>query len=66
MRNGSLTRREATNLRSQFVSLNRLEQRYRRSGLSTYERRDLDNRFNRLSRQIRAERHDRQDRNWRR
>lgn len=60
VRNGSLTRREAYNLRRQFASLNRLEWRYRRSGnrLTTWERRDLDRRFDWLSRQIRSQRHD--------
>ena len=66
LRNGSLTRVEASTLRSRFVALNNLEQRYRRTGLSQWERRDLDQRFNALSQQIRSERHDRQDRNWRR
>lgn len=69
VRNGSLTRPEAQRLRGRFVALNNLEQRYRRNGLTQWERRDLDQRFDALSRQIRAERHDRQDRpnrDWRR
>jgi len=62
VRNGSLTRSEALRLRGEFRSLSRLEASYRRSnGLSMRERADLDARFDRLSRQIRAERHDRQD-----
>ncbi|HWW28010.1 MAG TPA: hypothetical protein VNZ85_19160 [Caulobacter sp.] len=62
VRNGSLTRSEAQRLRGEFRSLSRLEASYRRSnGLSMRERADLDVRFDRLSRQIRAERHDRQD-----
>ena len=66
IRNGSLTRAEAQRLRVRFVQLNNLESRYRRNGLSQWERRDLDQRFDALSRSIRSERHDRQDRNWRR
>ena len=61
--NGSLTRPEAMRLRGDFRSLNRLEARYRASnGLSAWERRDLDRRFDALSAQIRAERHDHQHR----
>jgi opacity protein-like surface antigen len=62
VRNGSLTRSEALRLRGEFRSLSRLEASYRRSnGLSMRERADLDARFDRLSRQVRSERHDRQD-----
>jgi Ni/Co efflux regulator RcnB len=62
VRNGSLTRGEALRLRGEFRSLSRLEASYRRSnGLSMRERADLDARFDRLSREIRIERHDRQD-----
>lgn len=62
VRNGALTRREAAELRQQFRSLERLEARYRQSrpGLTMNERRDLDRRFDQLSRQIRSERNDRQ------
>ncbi|MBO9707545.1 MAG: hypothetical protein J7521_04980 [Caulobacter sp.] len=61
VRNGSLTRHEAMRLRGEFRDLNRLEASYRRSGggLSMRERADLDARFDRLSRQIRYEKHDR-------
>lgn len=61
IRNGSLSRREATRLRNEFRSLSRLEAQYRRSrpGLTANERRDLDRRFDRLSAQIRVERQDR-------
>lgn len=63
VRNGSLTRREATNLRAEFRDLARLEARYRSTyGLSVAERRDLDRRFDALSARIRYERHDNQDR----
>jgi len=64
VRTGDLTRQEAAKLRAQFRELSRLEAQYRRSGggLTQRERRDLDARFDRLSQNIRAERHDRQDR----
>jgi hypothetical protein len=65
VRNGSLTRNEASRLRAEFRDLTRLEARYRSSyGLSNAERRDLDRRFDALSARIRYERHDNQDRNW--
>jgi hypothetical protein len=64
VRNGSLTRREAAQLRSEFRDIARLEARYRASyGLSLAERRDLDRRFDLLSARVRYERNDRQDRN---
>lgn len=60
---GSLTRREAIRLRSEFQDIARLEARYRRSdGLQGWERADLDRRFDRLSQQIRFERRDGQGR----
>lgn len=63
VRTGSLTRREAANLRYEFRSIARLEARYRATGgLQNWERRDLDRRFDVLSAKIRWERHDRQDR----
>lgn len=62
IRNRSLTRAEATRLRGEFRQLNRLEQRYRQGGLSNWERRDLDRRFDALSARIRYERNDRDDR----
>lgn len=62
VRSGSLTRSEALRLRGEFRSLSQLEASYRRSnGLSMRERADLDARFDRLSRQIMAQKHDRQD-----
>jgi len=64
VRNGSLTRREATRLRNQFYHLERLERQYRRGGLSWSERRDLDRRFDRLSAQIRFQKHDAQNRRY--
>jgi len=65
VRNGSLTRPEARQLQNRFENITRLENRYRAGGLSMRERRDLDQRFDALSRQIRTERHDRQDRRYR-
>lgn len=65
VRNGSLTRREAFQLRTEFRQLQLLENRYRRGGLTAWERSDLDRRFNVLSARIRFERHDRQDRPFR-
>lgn len=63
VRSGALTRGEAQRLRGEFRSLDRLEGRYRASnGLSAGERRDLDRRFDALSRRIREQKHDRQDR----
>ncbi len=63
IRNGALSRREASRLRVEFRQIARLENRYRRSnGLSVGERRDLDQRFNALSRRIRFERQDRNNR----
>lgn len=63
VRNGSLTRREAMDLRAEFNGIARLEANYRRThGLQGWERADLDRRFNILSAKIRYERHDRDDR----
>lgn len=63
VRNGSLTRYEATRLRTEFRQIAQLEVRYRRTGgLQGWERADLDRRFDALSRKIRIERHDRDDR----
>ena len=63
VRSGALTRGEAQRLRAEFRALNRLEQRYRASnGLSAGERRDLDRRFDALSRRIRLQKHDGQHR----
>jgi len=67
IRSGDLTRPEAVRLRAQFRDLTRLESQYRRSGgrLDMSERRDLDQRFDRLSQQVYAQKHDRQDRSRR-
>ena len=65
VRSGQLDRREAARLRAEFRQIANLEHRYRRSapGLTMAERRDLDRRFDALSRKIRWERN---DRNYRR
>jgi len=62
VRNGSLTRAEASRLRTRLANVRRLEWRYRRNGLSTWERRDLNRRYDALSRAVRIQRHDRQTR----
>jgi hypothetical protein len=64
VRNGQLSRREAVRLRSEFNQIARLEARYRRGGLTQWERADLDRRFDRLSAQIRYERRDHDGRRW--
>lgn len=67
VRNGGLTRAEAVRLRAEFRGIADLEVRYRRSapGLTLAERRDLDRRFDALSRKIRVERQDNQGAgNW--
>ena len=62
VRNGQLSRREASRLRAEFQQLVRLEHRYSRGGLSRWERQDLERRFDRLSAQVRYERRDRDNR----
>lgn len=62
VRTGSLTRAEASNLRTRFANLQRLEWRYRRNGLSYRERVDLDSRCMALSTAVSRQRHDRQTR----
>lgn len=62
VRSGDLTRQEAVGLRSDFRAVANLETSYRRDGLSTWERTDLDRRFDALSNRIRFERNDRDDR----
>ena len=61
-RNGSLSRREATRLKTELNSLVRLERNYLRGGLTRWERSDLDRRYDRLSGQVRAERRDNDNR----
>lgn len=64
IRSGALNRREADRLRGELRQLDRLENRYRRSGggLSMSERNDLDRRYAVLNRQVRFEKHDRNHR----
>ena len=59
IRSGGLTRNEAWRLKGDLRETARLESRYRRGGLSGWERADLDRRYDRISAQIRYERHDR-------
>lgn len=59
LRDGSLTRREARDLREEFNRIAWLEARYRSNGLSYWERADLDRRFDRLEDRTRYERRDR-------
>jgi hypothetical protein len=58
-RSGALSRNEVYRLRGELRETIRLESRYRRGGLSGWERADLDRRFDRIATQIRYERHDR-------
>lgn len=64
VRNGSLSRREASRLQAELNSLVRLERNYMRGGLTRWERDDLDRRYDRLAFQIRIERRDRDRRRW--
>lgn len=57
-RDGSLNWREARRLKDQLALVERLEQRYRIGGLNGWERADLNARLDRISRQVRSERHD--------
>lgn len=58
LRSGKITRREAYRLRNEFQAIARLEARYRVNGLSSWERADLDRRFDTLAARIRWERQD--------
>ena len=64
LRNGSLSRREASRLQVQLNSLIRLERNYMRGGLTRWERNDLDRRYDRLAVQVRMERRDRDNRRY--
>jgi len=57
---GQLTRREARALRREFRMVALRETKYRRNGLSAWERADLDRRFDRLQARIHDDRHDNQ------
>ena len=65
VRDGSLTRDEAYRLRSRLNDIQRLEARYRRGGISGYERTDLINRLKALSQDVYNQRHDWQTRRYR-
>jgi hypothetical protein len=60
VRNGTLTRAEAIELRGEFRTLIQLEEEYRRSrgAFTDSERADLDRRLDRLSARVSKERHD--------
>lgn len=55
---GRISRREAAGLRYQLDEYQRVEWRYRRDGLNGWERRDLENRLDRIRRDLREDRHD--------
>lgn len=59
VRTGRISRREAAALRTEFRRIARLEQTYRRGGLTIRERAELDRQFDRLSARIRVEASDR-------
>lgn len=52
-----ISRDEARRFERQAEYIDRLHDRYRRNGLTSFERRDLQNRIDRLRRQFRWERH---------
>lgn len=56
---GRISHREAQNLRGLMADYQRIEWRYRRDGLSPWERRDLDLRLDRIRRELREDRRDR-------
>ncbi|MDP3853428.1 hypothetical protein [Phenylobacterium sp.] len=51
-RNGQVSRGTAQWLRQQVVATQRLAMRYSRDGFSGWERRDIDERYNRLARRL--------------
>lgn len=57
---GQLSRREAWRLREELRDVGRLENHYRRDGLSGWERADLQRRLDRLSALVAGDRHDRE------
>ena len=59
---GTISRREARSLRAELDDLLNLERTYRRDGLNSYERAQLDSRFDRLAARIRFERRDHDNR----
>jgi len=66
IRDGSLTRNEARNLRAQLRDVRGLERAYMRDGrITAFEARDLDRRYAALNMRLRWERNDGQHRNAR-
>ncbi|WP_114226714.1 MULTISPECIES: hypothetical protein [Sphingomonas] len=57
VRNGALTRAEASRLRSDFTALARLDGRYSRNGYSRAEVGDLQRRYDALSRRVYVTKH---------
>jgi len=57
-RDGSLSFREVRYLRGELDGIRRLEVRYGRDGLDRRERAELNGRLDRLSYQVRGDRHD--------
>jgi hypothetical protein len=55
---GTISRREAQNLRWQLDEVQRLSWRYGRDGYSRWERNDLENRLDRIRYQLREDRRD--------
>ena len=64
IRNGDISRREASRLRGESRQIAQLEARYRVNGLSQRERSDLSRRMDRLDSQIRTERNDHDNRRF--
>ncbi|MGH7028268.1 hypothetical protein [Brevundimonas sp.] len=64
VRSRQLSHHEAARLQYELDDLVRLERHYMRGGLTRWERRDLDRRYDRLSAQIRYERRDHDDRRY--
>jgi hypothetical protein len=62
IRSGELTRAEARRLEAEQARIRANERRSRRDGLDAKERRRLQNQLHRASRDIRRQKHDRQDR----
>ncbi len=60
VRDGSLTWREARELRRRVNRARRVEYRYERHGVQRWERRALDRRLDRVSNEIWRQRHDNQ------
>ena len=55
---GSLTRREARDLRTRLYNLEQMDAQYDRENVTGWRARDLEQRFNNLSDDVLSERHD--------